>query len=705
MSHFKVRFDIQLIIATIFCGASQTLIAQPMVDDDIYFEELPVVLTASRLLQPLSEAPSAMTVIDRAMIRATGARSIAEVFRLVPGMYVGYADGNTPIVSLRNNSDQYARRMQVLIDGRSIYLAPTGGVDWAELPFFLDDIERIEVVRGPSAASHGANSLFGVINIITRDAASQNGGQISIHKGQFGISDASASMGKIGEDFEFRLSAGYRAEQESGFRSHDAYMSLPTAQTNRYQFNSATQVLHDGSNFELANLRANYHPSAMNSFDLQAGFSQGYRQTGTLGRIQEPFRNIYIETDFSKLEWQHVYADSDESKLVFSRTYRRLSDSAMPVYPSGISAPITWNTFRLEEARIARHELEIQNSVHLGEQHRVVFGGGVRHDYADYYNVIGLPRSVVQYRIFGHEEWRITESMLLNIGNMSETDGMGNVSHSPRTSLNYHITPEHTLRVGYSTAVRNPVLGEWYLGAGPTSSSLYLGKDHTPSQNLEPERIVSKEIAWLADMRPYRFSFEVRGFIDQVAGIVSDNMASLSPYALNFRNNLKEEIKGVEGSIKYFWDHGFITAGYAWQTIQCGFQLEPSFYSIGAVQQYFLESWLQTCPQSVPRHSGSILASHNITDHWHVSSALYMRTQVRINNVAPINEYPPESTMRRLDLRIARSFGEANQPGGGEIALSIENANLDSYTINGNVPERRNLYAPRRGYLSVTTYF
>ena len=99
------------------------------VSEKDFLSEMPVVLSASRLNQPIDEAPSAMTVIDREMIRASGYRNIADIFRLVPGFYVSYFNGHQPVVSYHGMSDQYSRRMQVLIDGRSVYMPPSGGVD------------------------------------------------------------------------------------------------------------------------------------------------------------------------------------------------------------------------------------------------------------------------------------------------------------------------------------------------------------------------------------------------------------------------------------------------------------------------------------------------------------------------------------------------------------------------------------------------
>ena len=162
MQQFRHRLYIAALSAGIGCGS---VLAADYPTEQDYLQEFPIVLSASRLSQPLSETPNAVTVIDRGMIVASGARNIADVFKLVPSMYVGYENGHTPIVSYRGITDAYARRMQVLVDGRSIYLPIFGHVDWAELPLDIGDIDRIEVVRGPSAASHGSNSVQGVINI------------------------------------------------------------------------------------------------------------------------------------------------------------------------------------------------------------------------------------------------------------------------------------------------------------------------------------------------------------------------------------------------------------------------------------------------------------------------------------------------------------------------------------------------------------
>lgn len=145
--------------------------------EDDYFAQVPVVLTASRLDQPLNEAPGAMTVIDRDTIRQSGARTVAEVLRLVPGYVLGGWNGANPMASYHVALDDFGGRHLVLIDGRSVYASSyLGDTQRGMMDVLLPDIERIEVLRGANSAAYGANAMFGVVNIITRHSADTVGG-------------------------------------------------------------------------------------------------------------------------------------------------------------------------------------------------------------------------------------------------------------------------------------------------------------------------------------------------------------------------------------------------------------------------------------------------------------------------------------------------------------------------------------------------
>jgi iron complex outermembrane receptor protein len=129
------------------------------------------VMSASKRTQKLSEAPNAIYVITEEDIKHSGAVDLPDLFRMAPGLDVVNAYGSCYGVSARGFNERFAQRMLILIDGRSIYTSFFGGVFWENEQVFLEDIERIEIIRGPGATLWGANSVNGVINIITQRPA------------------------------------------------------------------------------------------------------------------------------------------------------------------------------------------------------------------------------------------------------------------------------------------------------------------------------------------------------------------------------------------------------------------------------------------------------------------------------------------------------------------------------------------------------
>lgn len=139
---------------------------------DEFEPDVPQVLTPVRLQQPQVEVPASVTVITAEQIRLWGMKDIAAVLRMVPGMFVSKSlDTNSSNVVYHSGASSLARRLEVLVDGRSVYQAAFATVDWQQLNIALEDIERIEITRGPSAASYGLNAFQGVIHIITRHPA------------------------------------------------------------------------------------------------------------------------------------------------------------------------------------------------------------------------------------------------------------------------------------------------------------------------------------------------------------------------------------------------------------------------------------------------------------------------------------------------------------------------------------------------------
>ena len=141
------------------------------------------VTSVDRKAQQLAKAPAAVFVLTAADIRRSGATCIPEALEVVPGLTVLQLDGRSWIVSARGGARQYADQILVLIDGRSLYTPFFSGVIWDAIDVPMDDIEQIEVVRGPGAVMWGPNAVNGVINIITKNSRTTKGGQVSVAGG------------------------------------------------------------------------------------------------------------------------------------------------------------------------------------------------------------------------------------------------------------------------------------------------------------------------------------------------------------------------------------------------------------------------------------------------------------------------------------------------------------------------------------------
>ena len=679
-------FEIALLCGSVFLVSNGAFAEVDQPSEHVYLQDLPVVLSASRLLQPLSEAPNAMTVIDSQMIKASGFRRIADLFRLVPGMYVGYAGANTPFVSLNGVSDQYSRRMQVLIDGRSVYLPPFGGVDWQGLPLLIEDIERIEVVRGPAAASHGTNSFYGVINIITRDAASVKAKSVSVSKGEMGVTDVSAHLGMAGEAFDYRLSFGHLADGGDN-----------------------PQVLNDSSSRRVFDLRTNYRPDSENSVELQLGLNDGVFGQGTAGRDKDPFRDVQTQNDFQQLSWVHVWGDGGESRLTYYRIARDYTDphKCIDYATCGNPTPLTYTK---DEARSQRQELEIQNTTQLDANNRAVWGGGTRSDYMNQPLLFVTPITLRQARVFAHDEWRVTKSALVNIGAMYENDGAGHKNTSPRISINYHLDPRQTLRASISSATRNPVMVEMFM---KTNNGGYWNLGNTPPvQDIKPEKILAREIGYIGQFGSV--SVDGRLYYDKVRDIILvDYLADLSQMANSFKNMSEATSKGLDISVNYHWKDGGATVNYSRQQTSCSFSAYPTQYFNPAtipgssppvtIGQTYQTEYLNICAESVPSNSGSLLLNQQLSESVQFSIGYYLRSKVRVSDVSP--SLPPESQMRRVDMRIASTFGPKEKSGGGEIAVVLQNAFQNNYTGYGNLQQTVNLLFKRRAYITATIYF
>lgn len=625
--------------------------AQGAATEDTFLDDVPIVLSVSRLSQPVNEAPAAVTVIDRQMIKDSGAWDLSEVFRLVPGMYVAYhsapdyaADST---VSYHGLTDAYAQRMQVLVDGRSVYSPLFGGMLWSDIPLAMDDIERIEVIRGPNSASYGANSFMGVINIITRHSAETQGKFVSLSTGR-SRDEAVARYGGQNGDLTYRLTAGVRNDQGE---TQKMVNSLTTK--DRWDEN-----LLDDKKIHLLTFRADYRIDPTNELEFQLGYNGGDRQEGSPGGNVIAV-NKRADNHFELVRWRRALRNNGELSVQFYHATESSFGTAL-----NTSNGNTSNADVIAD----RYDLEIQHIFSPSETTRAVWGGSVRYDktYAPIWLFGDIqPTPFHLSRLFGNLEWRARHDLIFNLGAMSESNSVTGTDITPRMAVNWHFMPEHTLRLGRSTATRTPTtyelrLAQPYLNAGVL---------HHP---LRPERIDSTEIGYLGSYPGLKVDFRL--FRDKLSDLIAENASSLANDNLN---SGRAVAKGFETQLK--WDIGKQTR---------------VIYSLSHARVSSKNEDGISYTNSVPTNSQSLLISHRFTPNWSASLIGYQMGETHLpgTDSGPTPVQDPVyfiNTSRRWDGRVAYSFrsGTTN----GELALIVQNladAHYFEYRHDNEFPGR-----------------
>ena len=173
---------------------------------------VPVVLTATRIQQHQSDVPASVTILDADLIKRIGAKNLPDILRYVPGMMIGPdRNNNADSVHYHGGPAALPKNLQVLVNGRSMYRAGLAAVSWYEMPVAIEDIRRIEVVRGPNSASYGANAYQAVINILTKHPSDTYGSSVVVEAGDNGDHYRYAKHGGHIAGTDYRLSMVYKA--------------------------------------------------------------------------------------------------------------------------------------------------------------------------------------------------------------------------------------------------------------------------------------------------------------------------------------------------------------------------------------------------------------------------------------------------------------------------------------------------------------
>lgn len=396
------------------------------------------VTSVSRKPQKLANVAAAVFVIGQEDIRRSGATTIQELLRMVPGVQVARIDANKWAVSIRGFNGRFANKLLVLKDGRSLYTPLFSGVYWEQQDTPLDDIERIEVTRGPGAALWGANAVNGVINIITKSAADTKGGLVSVGAGTSERGFGTLRYGtELDEKTDLRFYGNYSnrggGRDGSGKDSHDSWQSGSAGFRMDSRFSGEDTLTLQGDYFS-GSFDENY-----TLYKLPTATDPNYSWSQD-GNTRTDSGNILAR-------WQRSMADGDSFSLqLYYDHYRR-------------------DMLLLEESR-GTADLDFQHRLKVGECQDLIWGVGYRYTHD---NLTNTPFIIFQknskgtnlFSAFVHDEITLLpEKLSLILGTRLEHNDYSGFEIQPNARLLWTPSPYHTFWASISRAVRTPSRGD-----------------------------------------------------------------------------------------------------------------------------------------------------------------------------------------------------------------------------------------------------
>ena len=372
------------------------------------------VTSVTKEASTVGRSAAAVYVITQEMIHRSGANNVPDLLRLVPGMEVARIDAHTWAISSRGLTDRYANMLLVLIDGRSVYTPLVGAVYWDVQDVMLEDVDRIEVIRGPGGTLWGDNAVNGVVNIITKKAkdtqgvlATYGGGTENLGLGAFRYG------GNFGENLNFRL-YGKQFENASGYIP-DGYGNDAWRQ-GRAGFRADWEPGRDKKN--LMTVQGDYYVGAEGIVEQVAIPNPPYN---------DPFIGNQIPTGGNLLaRWTHTYDDDSDWSV---QTYLDRVQSASP----------------FQKYNITTYDTEFQHRFPLTDRHKIIWGSDFRQYHDDiavdgfYTGFDPLQRTVNLFSVFVQDEIELVDDrFFFTVGTKLE--------HNDFTGFEYQPMPESCIR-------------------------------------------------------------------------------------------------------------------------------------------------------------------------------------------------------------------------------------------------------------------
>ncbi|MBZ5728476.1 MAG: TonB-dependent receptor plug domain-containing protein [Acidobacteriia bacterium] len=590
------------------------------------------VTSVSKKEQKLSRTAAAVFVIGQDDIRRSGATSLPDLLRMAPGVDVAQIDANAWAITIRGFNSRYSNKVLVLIDGRSVYTPSFSGVDWDHLDMPLEDIERIEVIRGPGASVWGANAVNGVINIITKNAKATRGGLVSAAADSHGGTDGLVRYGGVvpagsGDGAAWRAFAKY---------SRIAGMPLPDGSPG----GDAWSRVHGG-------FRSDWDISPYDSLTLEGDlFSNDSGQSRHRWfyptNFDPPFRQDVDAAGGSLLaRWDHTFAGGANTSLqAYYDTYRR----------NDMGEPEIQRTM----------DLDFQDHFAAGDRHDIVWGLGARSLTSGLppgYEVALTPpiKTVPLFSAFFQDEVRVAHALWLTLGSKVEHNAYTGFEYEPNVRLAWAPTYRQTFWAAASRAIRQPSreetgvdidLLELPVAPGLLAVTRLQGNPHIQSEELRDYE-AGYRTQWTRrvslDLTTFLSFYRHLGTEETAAPVFVPGLPPHLDIALTVGNKGRSVNYGGEAALNLSVTSRWrISPSYS--QLHINFRVDPS----STDQQGFVLA------EDAPRHMFQIRSFWNVSRKLEWDHTLYWAQSL------PHETIPSHA---RLDSRIAWKVGERTEIG------------------------------------------
>jgi iron complex outermembrane receptor protein len=491
---FKSRWMIALFL---LCSVGRAAGAEPSgtasSQDDIleFFEEEAQVITASRQPRPLHQSPATVYVLTREEIVASGAQTLWEALRPLPGLDVMHSETFQGEVSIRGLNKTLNNRTLVLLDGKPVLNGYYDKVAWESIPIGVEEIDRIEVVEGPVSALYGANAVNGVINIISRTPGQLAGGVVRLTAGQRDTYLGNALYGMRRGNLDGKISLGRRTTNR--FESPD-------------QRASAVHKMHAYLGYRL---------STEQQIEVRGGVTHidSRLNLGGLGTVKEIGPSGYARADYRR--------GNTGLRAYWDRNRTHLSEEEnLPDEPG-----LNYDTF----------SLAVEHSPSLPQRHTLTAGGHYRWDRMR--SALLFPGTVRRNlsSLFFEYQWQPRRALTLVSSGRFDRHSLTGWEFAPRGSVIFAATERHLLRFSAAIAFRFPTLMENELQldrsiAIEETEPLVidtLGVMLQGNRKLEAERLRMLELAYRAQLG--RVHLAATGFRYWLTEVIASTVPQFEP--------------------------------------------------------------------------------------------------------------------------------------------------------------------------------